>query len=506
MSPCFNQLQVLGTHNSYHTLAPEPILKLLDSSLAKALLPPEAFLPQAWEYQHWALAQQLDAGIRSFELDVHPDPEGGLYSAPAFLKLAGADVQLSDPAYQQPGYKVLHTPDIDVGTNCVTLVECLKAVRTWSQANPSHVPITIVLETSFGETDLIEAVGDSAKTLINGQLAASAGGPQALIVPPQETPDLLGSLEAEILSAFPSEAIITPDSVRTALNLAPSVNLSQHLLQPPSATSCPWPDLETLRGKVMFGFILPSEGAVAAYKSLHPEQKGAVGWFVWDSFPVDDAVMFSSGNINLSSEGGAVPPEIPGDAASIVSRLAKEVADKAGQGYLVRARADVDTVEARNNYAARAEAMLKSPASIISTDFPNASSTFDSTYSVKLPGGQPARCIEGVDLGYAGAEVSCGTAPAAESPAAAVPAQPGAAPPTQPIEKEDASPASGPVAAVAPSISAGDNGRSLPTDSVAAVPGSNAGDIPPPPASDGPRNQATLLTSLVLLGCLIIAI
>lgn len=66
----------------------------------------------AWEYEHLKLNKQLDAGVRFLELDLYPDPEGGKYSSPAALKLAGIPARLDDPAYQEPGWKVLHIPDI----------------------------------------------------------------------------------------------------------------------------------------------------------------------------------------------------------------------------------------------------------------------------------------------------------------------------------------------------------------------------------------------------------
>jgi len=172
-APCFSQLQVLGSHNSFHDVPPKPIIDLLTSPLAKAVVPPVAFLPQAWEYQHPELSSQLEAGIRSFEFDIHPDPDGGLYSSPAMLKFAGVSAKLPDPALQQPGYKVLHVPDIDFATTCSTLVACLTAVKEWSDANPSHVPITIILQTSFGETDLVSLLGDTGKLFVESSLAAS---------------------------------------------------------------------------------------------------------------------------------------------------------------------------------------------------------------------------------------------------------------------------------------------------------------------------------------------
>ena len=45
-------------------------------------------------------------GIRQIEIDVFQDPNGGLFSTAAALKLAGSNGTLSNPAYYQPGWKV----------------------------------------------------------------------------------------------------------------------------------------------------------------------------------------------------------------------------------------------------------------------------------------------------------------------------------------------------------------------------------------------------------------
>jgi hypothetical protein len=51
-----NQIQVIGTHNSYHAgIAPSEV-KLLQAKH------PEAF--QGLDYQHQPLAQQFDSGVR----------------------------------------------------------------------------------------------------------------------------------------------------------------------------------------------------------------------------------------------------------------------------------------------------------------------------------------------------------------------------------------------------------------------------------------------------------
>ena len=61
-------------------------------------------------------------------------------------------------------------------------------------------------------------------------------------------------------------------------------------------------------------------------------------------------------------------------------------------GYLVRTRADADTLEARFGLTARRDATLASGAQFVSTDYPEADADFPFGYSVEIPGGAVGRC------------------------------------------------------------------------------------------------------------------
>lgn len=98
-----NQLQVVGTHNSYHTRE-KPIA---------------GGRAAAWNYTHPPLDVQLERGVRSFELDLH---------------------------WRNGEFQVFHVPLLDEGTTCKTLAEALATVRRWSEANPRHVPISFLFE------------------------------------------------------------------------------------------------------------------------------------------------------------------------------------------------------------------------------------------------------------------------------------------------------------------------------------------------------------------------
>lgn len=98
-----NQLQYIGTHNSYHIRVP---------GKSKREVP-------EWNYNHPPLDVQLDHGVRSFELDLH---------------------------YKDGQFEVFHVPLLDEGTTCRKLSDALTTVRKWSDAHPRHVPISFLFE------------------------------------------------------------------------------------------------------------------------------------------------------------------------------------------------------------------------------------------------------------------------------------------------------------------------------------------------------------------------
>src|SRR5205823_3875450 len=84
-----NEIQVLGTHNSYH-VQPRPAL------LAALLQIAPAF--DAWEYTHPPLGEQFsNEGIRQIELDVWADPHGGLFARRGGLTFINEDPNSGPP-------------------------------------------------------------------------------------------------------------------------------------------------------------------------------------------------------------------------------------------------------------------------------------------------------------------------------------------------------------------------------------------------------------------------
>src|SRR5271156_5262679 len=99
-----NQIQVIGTHNSYHAgIAPS------ESKLWQAKNP-DAY--KGLDYQHQPLTQQFDSGVRQIELDIYADTKGGLYAHPAGPAAVAAAQLPPDPNFDpdgvmtKPGFKV----------------------------------------------------------------------------------------------------------------------------------------------------------------------------------------------------------------------------------------------------------------------------------------------------------------------------------------------------------------------------------------------------------------
>ncbi len=149
-----NQIQVIGTHNSYHKRPSEAILRQI------GFFDPDA---QALSYEHAPLDVQLDRGVRSFELDLHNMPKG---------------------------FEVFHIPFGDSETTCRRFTDCLHVVRDWSDAHPGHLPISFLLE-------------------IKDEPAILAFSPAMPI-----DAAALDQIDADIRAVFPPEKLITPDDVR----------------------------------------------------------------------------------------------------------------------------------------------------------------------------------------------------------------------------------------------------------------------------------------------------
>jgi hypothetical protein len=324
-----NEIQVLASHNSYH-VEPEPALL----AALRAALGPAA---DAFEYTHRPLADELDVGVRQVELDVFvDDPAGGRYARPKLVPWLG--LAPVDPALAGPGLKVLHVQEVDYRSTCPTFVDCLDDIRDWSDDHPGHLPITIQIE---AKDDVIPD-------------PAGLGFVQPL---PWTAPDF-AALEAEIRSVFGTDDIISPGDVKGgSASLADAVRKGR------------WPTLDEARGQVMF--MLDDKGAKRdAYRAQVPD--------------VDDRLVFVD-----------VPPTDPDAAMTVVNDPiddAARIRELVGDGFIVRTRADADTVEARTGDTSRRDAAFASGAQYVSTDYVFPDDRFGTGYVVDLPGDGAARC------------------------------------------------------------------------------------------------------------------
>ena len=326
-----NQIQVIGSHNSYHAGFAPSERKLLEEHHPKTL--------RSLDYKHAPLADQLDGGVRQVEIDIFNDPQGGKFAHPVIVNMVAAAHLPADPDFDpdhemdKPGFKVMHVQGLDERSTCHTFVRCLTQVRDWSQKHPSHLPIFILVETKEGKPSELP------------------NAPVADVF----TPAIFDAMDAEIRSVFQPGDMIVPDQVRghaKTLNEA----IRKH----------GWPTLAEARGKVIL--LLDQAHAAPVYAQGHPSLRGRL--------------------IFTNSE-----PGLP-EAAFVEQNdgTKQAIDDLVKQGYLVRTRTDESTEQARTNDRTRLDTALSSGAQMLSTDYPPSEPSPWTSYVVSLPGGAVARC------------------------------------------------------------------------------------------------------------------
>lgn len=212
-----NQLQVIGSHNSYKKEIEPKLYRFLEKKDTTNSI-------QSLQYTHIPILEQLDMGLRNLEIDVYADSKGGTYANPKGLSLAQPD-EAFDPnkVMQKPGFKILHVIDIDFRTHYYTLDACLKDIKLWSEAHPNHEPIFVTLEAKDGKANMF--------------------GTQ----PEEFTTSLFAELDNALKSGLGSDKLITPDKVKGKYETLEQAVLNNN-----------WPTLKDARGK--FLFILDDSG------------------------------------------------------------------------------------------------------------------------------------------------------------------------------------------------------------------------------------------------------
>ena len=327
-----NQVQLIGSHNSYH-IAPEPrLLASIESfaakspSIAKGLGDPATLA-----YTHAPLDIQLDRGARTFELDVYNDPQGGLFAKPLGPSVLGVTDPVMPQNMDKPGIKVMHIVDIDYITTCEPFIACLTTLKTWSDAHPDHLPLMIDIE--LENAGLPQPV-DFTKVVPFGAAQMDA-------------------LDAEVRSVFTEKDLITPDWVRGS---AGDLNSA--------VTKNGWPTLKQSRGRLLF-FMDNTDASVATYLEGHPSLRGRV--------------MFTS-STEGQPESAVVKVNDPTQQDQI-RRLVKA-------GYLVRTRADSDLTASTTER----DQAFASGAQDISTDYPPGEPRASDGYVVTFGSAVAGRC------------------------------------------------------------------------------------------------------------------
>jgi hypothetical protein len=322
-----NDIVTVGTHNSYKQSLSAAELALIASRNPKAA--------DSIDYGHRPLTQQLDAGVRQLEIDVYHDPAGGRFASPLGPSLSGQRLDEGFLASMaQPGLKVFHIPDIDPHSLCQPFTACLAEIRRWSDAHPDHVPLMI---------------------MINAKQDASPlpGGTGAL--PFDEA--AFDNFDREVRSVLPPEKLITPDDVQ-----------GQYPTLRDAVLAGNWPTLAQARGKIWFA-LDEAPAVVATYRGKRRSLEGRV--------------MF----INTDEKSPAAAYMTLNEPQKDADRIRAAVS----AGFIVRTRADANTVEARTNNTAPRDAAISGGAQYISTDYIWPDKRFGD-YQVRLPGAAIALC------------------------------------------------------------------------------------------------------------------
>lgn len=325
-----NQIQVIGSHNSYHAgMGPH------EMEFLRAHNPKTA---DDLSYSHPSLDVQLDEGIRQIELDIYADSKGGRYSHPAWPRMMAATNAPLDPdfdpqhLFDKPGFKVMHVQDLDYRSNCQPFIECLQVVRRWSKAHPRHLPIFILIETKEDR-------------------------PREFMTAPEPfTSQVFDSLDAEIRSVFPEKEMITPDEVR-----------GHHSTLEEAVLKDGWPCLDKARGRVLF--LMDQRKVGPIYLEGHPALQKRI--IFTNARPGEPDAAFVEVN-DPQKDPGLIP-------------------DLIKKGYIVRTRTDADLKEARANNTSTRDAAMISGAQMLSTDFAFAEK-FPNGYSVGFSEGRIVRC------------------------------------------------------------------------------------------------------------------
>ncbi|MBO5858195.1 MAG: hypothetical protein J6R20_00245 [Clostridia bacterium] len=116
----FNEMRFTATHNSYQSEATDATKKLYRnlSTVTFGLIPEDKA-----EFKSETLTEQFNNGVRSIEMDVETFDRNGEIS-----------------------FTCMHSPYIEMTTTCYDFSLAMKEIAMWSDNNPNHLPITVIIE------------------------------------------------------------------------------------------------------------------------------------------------------------------------------------------------------------------------------------------------------------------------------------------------------------------------------------------------------------------------
>lgn len=115
-----NEIAILGTHNSYQTLATSEtrfLMGIIDAITLKKLG------LDTFDFEMDTLTEQLELGVRNVEIDI---------------ETLDKDNKIE--------FKVTHNSLIDNASSAYDLEKALKEIKMWSDNNPNHIPVIIIVE------------------------------------------------------------------------------------------------------------------------------------------------------------------------------------------------------------------------------------------------------------------------------------------------------------------------------------------------------------------------
>ena len=115
-----NEIAILGTHNSYQTLATSEtrfLMGIIDAITLKKLG------LNTFDFEMDTLTEQLEMGVRNVEIDI---------------ETLDKDNKIE--------FKVTHNSLIDNASSAYDFEKALKEIKMWSDNNPNHIPVIIIVE------------------------------------------------------------------------------------------------------------------------------------------------------------------------------------------------------------------------------------------------------------------------------------------------------------------------------------------------------------------------